>query len=340
MHRSEDPIDRRSLLAGVLALGAVPSLAMGQVQPQGAATPERRGGGVRRPSPMPAALMACWCEGFGAPDRVRLTVTRGQAIKVAVEGKSGEGFVLVRGFLAAGAAMECVGAVSSASAASHTVRWSEAAKLPEVASMSVGDPMPGKLPAVEALQLAAAIMSRPDPHQPFDTTRKLEESEEAAVTGVMAVDPVRATYVKPADRKAFGEAMRVLASEPSLAALIGPASLWQGDPMAVVWPLERNAPPRQIVMTGQRVQASILQAARVGAMLDPLVLPPDQVEPVAAANAEVAKAIATVARLGGCASADPVIIGRVGVVAERRPRPTPAFLEILRMEGSDTGGSS
>jgi hypothetical protein len=61
---------------------------------------------------------------------------------------------------------------------------------------------------------------------------------------------------------------------------------------------------------------------------------------VAAANPDVAKAIATVARLGGCSSADPVVIGRVGVVAERRPRPAPAFLDMLRVEGPKAGASS
>ena len=337
-------MDRRTLLAGLLAIGAIPSqsLAQGQAapQPQGVAVPERRAGGVRRPSPMPAALMACWCEGFGGLDRLRLTVTRGQAVRVVVEGRSGEGFVLIRAFMAAGAAMECMAAVSSASAASHTVRWAEAARLPEVASFTVGDPAPGKLPAVETVQLAAAIMARPDPHVIFDTARRLEEQAEAAVTAVMSGAPVTATYVKPPDRAAFAQAMRVLASQPSLASILGDASLWQGDPMAVVWPVERTAAPRRWVMVGQRVQASMLQAARVGAALDPLVLPPEQVEPLAASNPEVAKAMATVAQLGGCMAADPVVIGRVGVVAERRSRPAPAFLDILRLEGPGPGADA
>jgi len=341
---SHDSMDRRTLLAGLLAIGAIPSqsLAQGQAapQPQGVAVPERRAGGVRRPSPMPAALMACWCEGFGGLDRLRLTVTRGQAVRVVVEGRSGEGFVLIRAFMAAGAAMECMAAVSSASAASHTVRWAEAARLPEVASFTVGDPAPGKLPAVETVQLAAAIMARPDPHVIFDTARRLEEQAEAAVTAVMSGAPVTATYVKPPDRAAFAQAMRVLASQPSLASILGDASLWQGDPMAVVWPVERTAAPRRWVMVGQRVQASILQAARVGAALDPLVLPPEQVEPLAASNPEVAKAMATVAQLGGCAAADPVVIGRVGIVAERRSRPAPAFLDILRLEGPGPGADA
>lgn len=341
---SNEPIDRRSLLAGLLAVGALPAqaIAQGQAppQPQGVAVPERRGGGVRRPSPMPAAMMACWCEGFGGLDRLRLTVTRGQAVRVSVEGRSGEGFVLIRAFMAAGAALECMGAVSSASAASHTVRWAEAARLPEVASLTLGDPAPGKLPAVETVQLAAAIMARPDPHMAFDVAKRLDESAEAAVTAVMSAAPVTATYVKPADRAAFGQAMRVLAAQPALAGFIGDAGLWQGDPMAVVWPVERTAAPKRWVMVGQRVQACILQAERVGIMLDPLVLPPDQVEPLAAAHPEVAKAIATVAQLGGCAAADPVVIGRVGVVAERRSRPAPAFLEILRLEGPGAGADA
>lgn len=323
------------MIASMLAIGAAPAFAQSTPPP----VVERKSTS-RRASPVGAALLACWCEGFGAAERVQLWVQRNQGLRVQVLGKSGEGFPLVRGFLAAGAAIECVGTVASAGAGSHALKWSTIDRLPELGVISLTDPVPGQFPQPEQLALAFAVSGRPDPHVPFDPARKLEEPMEAAVTAVMSSDEVPATYVRPPDRAAFAEAMRVLAAHPALAPFTGDAKLWQGEPMAVVWPLPATASPRRIVGTGQRVQAAILQADRVGIALDPVVLPPAEVEKAAVGNPDLARAAATVARIGGCSGADPVVVGRVGILAERKSRPAPPASAMLHIETPGRPGDS
>lgn len=329
------------MMSGLFALAAAP--AFGQVaKPQGGVAGPAGG---RKPetqavSTLAAAMIACWSEGFGGLDRLRMTVRGDQTLRVWADGRSGEGFILVRGFLAAGAALESVTTVAVAGTQGNTIRWSSMDRLPELATFTLNAPLLDK-PASEAqMQLMAGIMGRPDPRGAFDADRKLTDEMEAAVTSVMGADSVTATWIKPPDRSEFGDAMRVLSGHAPLAQHLGEPSLWSGNPMAVVWPLSRGAKPQRIAMVGMRVQASILQACRVGAALDPLVLPPEDAEKAAAASPEVARALATVSRLGNCQAAEPVVIARVGVLSQARPRPVPPFLKIVGLGGAAEGASS
>jgi hypothetical protein len=318
-------ISRRDSLAALAGLVITPA-ALAQSVPASRKT-QGSSGGVQ--SAAPAALLACWAESFGAAERVRLKVDSAGRIVIAVDGRTGEGFGLVRAFLAAGAVSEALAMVASVACVPHAFRWAEPAAWPEVCTftMSAGGSL--RSPTQLQLELAASISARVQSAVPFRPDRPASDAAVRGVGANMSSDRVKAWIVEADDRAGFHAAMRVLASVPELAATIGPPSHWQEGTVPVVWGLPRTANPNLLAFVGQRIEAASLYAFQSGASLDPTLLPPETCEGVAAADPEIARALATIARLGRCDATEPVVVARVGVPVEARPRVAPPFQSML-----------
>jgi hypothetical protein len=318
-------LSRRDSLAALAGLVITP-MALGQAAPSGRKAP---GGSAAVQSAAPAALLACWAEAFGSAERIRLRVDSAGRVGIAVDGRTGEGFALVRAFLAAGAVAEALAMVASVSCVPHAFRWAEPAAWPEVCTFTMSAGGPVRLPTRIQLELAAAISARVESHVPFRSDQPASDEAVRGVGANMSSDRVKAWIVEADDRPGFLAAMRVLASVPELAATIGPPSYWQEGTVPVVWGMSRAANPNMLAFVGQRIEAASLYAFQSGASLDPTLLPPETCERAAAANQEVARALATIARLGRCEATEPVVVARVGVPVEARPRAAPPFKMML-----------
>lgn len=331
-------LSRRDSLAALAGLVITPG-ALGQAAPGIRKTPGGAGG-VQ--SAAPAALLACWAEAFGAADRIRLRVDAAGRVGIGVDGRTGEGFELVRAFLAAGAIAEALAMVAGVACVPHAFRWADPAAWPEVCTftMSAGGSL--RSPTRLQLELAAAISGRVQSHVPFRPDRPASDAAVRGVGANMSSDRVKSWIVEADDRADFHAAMRVLASVPELAATIGPSAYWQEGIVPVVWGLSRTANPNMLAFVGQRIEAASLYAFQSGASLDPTLLPPEICERAAAADQEVARALATIARLGRCEATEPVVVARVGVPLEARPRTAPPFQSMLgglAVDATDPGAA-
>jgi hypothetical protein len=332
---STNGITRRDSLAMMAGLVVTPG-AMAQVVPSG--TRAVASGTVQSAAPL--AVIACWCERFGSEDRLRMAVDPLGRVRVRVEGSSGDGVELVRAFLAAGAASECLATLASVARVSHTFRWAQPDAWPEVCTFSMASEGVVRLPSLVQLELAASITARSDAQGVFEAGGVLSQAAEQAILATMSSDRVRATLVATPDRSAFLEAMRTWAAVPAVATELGAPDLWNDGVCPLVWCLGRTASPQQLAFVGQRIEAVIQQGWRFGVSVDVRILPPQIAEQVASKDPALAKALADVARLGGCQTDEPVVIARLGKPQQARPRAAPPIMAMLAdMAAMDPGSS-
>ena len=217
---NQTSMHRRDLLACLPAFIAAPmALAQGGAPPAGGQPPV--GGMQARPRTgkaastdgitMPFAMAACFADDYGALSNLRLIAKLDCTIATRCA-KSPVGddeyFTL---FISAGAALECIGMLATASMAGTAVFYPKIEEGGDLVIMSVRVGQVKKQPSPEAVASALGIFTRPDPHGAFDAAYKPEAAcvEKARIclidqntTGVVIADDKRAEFMRAVETPA------------------------------------------------------------------------------------------------------------------------------------------
>ena len=336
---NESSMHRRDLLACLPAFIAAPmALAQGVAPPAGGQPPV--GGMQARPRTgkasasegvtMPFAMAACWADDYGALANLRLIAKLDCTIAVRCARSpvgDDEYFTL---FVSAGAALECIGMLASASMAGTAVFYPKIEEGGDLVIMSVRVGQVKKQPTSEAVASALGIFTRPDPRGAFDAAYKPEAAclEKARVslieqntTGVVIADDKRAEFMKAVDTLA--------AASPAFAAAIGPKTLWGPGCTILLAGRGPTATTQTLINAGRSMQKAGLFAHQYGASFDVRPLPPGLFEAASAKGAEQAAAAKLIASSLEAPGFEPMALCRLGKLTAPQPRAVPPAMQIL-----------
>ena len=333
---SEMNLTRRDALACLPALLAVPA-AFGQSAPAGGGAPaavRARSGppGSQEGFTMPFALAACWADDFGGRDLLRLRSRLDCSIGIACSRQpAGEDDPTVLPFLlSAGAAVECMAVLASASMAGWGIIYQGAKGTDDLAEVFVRLGQVRKQPEPGALLSAAGIFARPDPRGAFDPAWSPPAACLEKVRVSLIEQNSTAAVVKPERREAFLKAIAALSkASPAMASVIGPIDLWKDGCTPLIMGRGPASSMQTAITAGRCMQRAALFAYQDEASVDCRVLLPAAFEAAASASAEAgaaAKELALMTEAPGC---EPLALVRLGKVLRPQARATPPVLRIL-----------
>ena len=337
---NESSMRRRDLLACLPAFIAAPmALAQGVTPPPGGAAAPM-GGMQARPRTgkasgsegvtIPFAMAACWADDYGALASLRLIAKLDCTIATRCARSpigDDEYFTL---FISAGAALECIGILATASMAGTAVFYPKIEEGGDLVVMSVRVGQVKKQPTPDALASALGIFTRPDPRGAFDAAYKPEVAcvEKARIslidqntTGVVIADDKRAEFMKAVETLA--------AASPAFAAAIGPKTLWGPGCTIVLAGRGPTATTQTLINAGRGMQKAGLFAHQYGAAFDVRPLPPGLFEAASAKGAEQAAAAKVIAAALEAPGFEPMALCRLGKLTAPQPRAVPPAMQIL-----------
>ena len=327
----ETPMHRRDALAFIPAMLAMPTAlaqgGAGQAGPGGgtAVSPSVRAKsgapGAQEGLTMPFAVAACWADDFGALAQLRLRSRLDSSIGFSFARQPASDDESCAMLVSAGAAVECIAMLASASMAGWTIVYQGAKGTDDVFEVYVRLGQVRHQPDALALRAALGIFARPDPRGAFDPQWKAPDDCLEKIRVAMIEQNSTAVVIKPERKAALLKALATLSkASPAFASAVGAAELW-GDGCTPV--LMGRGPASSLstaITAGRGMQRAGLFAHQSGASVDVRVILPGVFEAAAASSAEATAAAKDLTMLIEAPGFEPLAVVRVGKVLKPQPR--------------------
>ncbi len=336
----ERQIDRRDLLAYVPAFLVAPQALANAVAPQSVPAPAPAAGGVKpRPAggkvqgegvTIPFAMAGCWADDFGARDEIRLLAKLDSKIIVSCDKAPTNDDHSLAILVSAGAVVQSMLMLASASMASATMEHPRALDMAELIQVNISAGTVKKKPHPAAIASAVGIFARPDATTAFDPNWKPDAETLERIRASLIDTNITAVVIPEEAKAGLLKDLQFLASvSPELARSIGPSELWGEGSTVFLLGRGSNAGPQTALMAGRVMQKAILFSFQVAASLDARLLLPGPMEAAAATSPEHGMAAQRIAAMLLGVGFEPLAMLRMGRVLQPMARAIPPVLQML-----------